>query len=89
MAAGMQDHNITGRNLAKITEHPVNFQPFGFRIIVAVTIDFKTCIGKDAVMIGPGGRADPDLCLGFKLVQQVGADLQGPGAAGSMDSDRS
>ena len=71
VAAGMQQHDITGRNLLQTLLHAGKINGLGGRIIICVFSELETGRGKDATMVSPGRFRQPHLRPRLELFQLV------------------
>src|SRR5437660_1580352 len=81
MAACMKQYDIPCRDLLQRSLHGLKIHVLCFRRVVRITVDHKSCTGKDGAMVVPAGVADPD--PGFPEIgcKKIRANLQGAGTA--------
>jgi hypothetical protein len=87
VAAGMQhDDGARGRRVQR-SQHAVEVDAAGGRVVVGVGLDHETGRGEQRAVVFPAGVADHDLGVGRQLLEEVSADLQAAGAANALGGD--
>jgi hypothetical protein len=59
----MEQNDASSRNVLNIAHHAIEVKIRLFAVVISVFSDFKTCIGKDGVMVPPGGIRDIDVFM--------------------------